>query len=94
MNQPSLFEYQPNDYEGDAASVVAILNHKPTQKELVLAYVAEYGHILPAKMGGVVWSGHMFGSETTKRCRELRAEGKLWSEPQGKFEVFFAGDKR
>jgi len=31
----------------------------------------------------------MFGSESSKRCRELRDEEKLVSEPDGKFERFF-----
>jgi hypothetical protein len=30
----------------------------------------------------------MFGSETSKRCRELRAIGSLKSHGEGKFEVF------
>jgi len=94
MMQANLFEYRPNDYEGAQEFVVAQLNDKPTQKELILAYVEEYGHIIPAKMGGQLYHGHMFGSETSKRCRELRAEGKLFSEPHGKFEMFFVGDTR
>jgi len=60
-----------------------------TQKELVMAYVYEFGSILPAKIGGEVYKDHMFGSETSKRCRELRKEGKLTSKQAGKFEIFY-----
>ena len=60
-----------------------------TQKELVLEYIKEYGSILPAHMSGKTYQGIMFGSETSKRCRELRMEGVLRSDPDGKFERFF-----
>lgn len=50
-------------------------------------------------MGGVVFMGHMFGSETTKRCRELRngtlKAGKyaykkiLGDTGEGKFVKFY-----
>jgi len=43
-----------------------------TQHELVIEYIKEFGKILPAKMGGRIYKGIMFGSETSKRCRELR----------------------
>lgn len=59
-----------------------------TQKELVLEYVREHGEILPAKISGLVYKGYMFGSETSKRCRELRSAGKLVSHGEGKFTVF------
>jgi len=64
-------------------------NMNPTQKELILAYVDMNGSILPAKMAGQLFGGIMFGSETSKRCRELRKEGKLLSESYGKFEKFY-----
>jgi hypothetical protein len=60
-----------------------------TQPELVLAWISEHGAILPAKMGKVVYKGIMFGSETSKRCRELRKRGILESKREGKFERFF-----
>ncbi len=60
-----------------------------TQHELVLAWVAKEGYIVPAKMGGRMFKGEMFGSETTKRCRELRKQGKLLSRREGRFEVFY-----
>ena len=60
-----------------------------TQKQLVMAWVEEHGSITPAKMAGTIYNDTMFGSETSKRCRELRSEGKLTSETQGKFEVFY-----
>ena len=62
---------------------------KLTQKELILEWIKNYGSILPAKMAGRIYLDQMFGSETSKRCRELRAEGKLASEPDGKFERFY-----
>ena len=43
-----------------------------TQHELIIEYVKEFGFIKPAIMGGVIYKGIMLGSETTKRCRELR----------------------
>lgn len=60
-----------------------------TQKQLILEYLEEHDSILPAKIGGTVYKGVMFGSETSKRCRELRKSGKLWSLPDGKFERFY-----
>jgi hypothetical protein len=59
-----------------------------TQKELIIHYVEANGSITPAKMGGKLYLGQMFGSETSKRCRELRKAGKLISHGEGKFEVF------
>jgi hypothetical protein len=59
-----------------------------TQKELILAYVRENESIIPAKMTGRVWQGQMFGSEVSRRCRDLRKEGKLESHALGKFEMF------
>lgn len=61
-----------------------------TQKQLIKEYIKEFGSILPAKLSGVVYKGVMFGSETSKRCRELRQAGELRGEPDGKFERFFA----
>ena len=53
-----------------------------------MEWVREHGSILPAKMAGVIYKGIMFGSETSKRCRELRANGLLKSHGEGRFEVF------
>ena len=61
---------------------------KLTQKQLILEWVKENGSILPAKMSGRIYKDQMFGSESSKRCRELRMEGKLMSEPDGRFERF------
>lgn len=63
-----------------------------TQKQLVLTYIREFGSIIPAKIYGEVYLGVMFGSETSKRCRELRADGILQSEPSGKFERFYLSE--
>ncbi len=63
-----------------------------TQQELLLDYIDHYGYIVPAKMGGKEYNGGYFGSETSKRARELRADGILDSRPHPnspKFEVFF-----
>ena len=40
-------------------------------------------------MAGYLYQGKMFGSETSRRCRELRDEGVLKSDPSGKFEIFY-----
>lgn len=59
-----------------------------TQHELVLEWVKEHGFIDPAHKGGVIYKGVMFGSETTKRCRELRKKGVLDDFKDGKFVCF------
>lgn len=54
-----------------------------------MKYVGKFGSILPAKMSGrIIWR-NMFGSETSRRCRELRAEGLLRSEGEKRFERFY-----
>lgn len=65
-----------------------------TQKQLIKEYLNEFGSILPAKIAGVVYKGTMFGSETSKRCREMRASGELRSEGDGKFERFYLLGKK
>jgi hypothetical protein len=60
-----------------------------TQKELITRYIMENDSILPAKMSGKVFMGKMFGSEVSRRCREIRAEGKLISKREKRFERFF-----
>ena len=60
-----------------------------TQKNLIEEYLEEFGSILPAKMAGKIYCGMMFGSETSKRCREMRADKMLKSEGEGKFERFY-----
>lgn len=69
-----------------------------TQKELIIAWLENTlqsgGEITPAKMGGSVWNGHMFGSETSKRCREMRKLGLLTSQKRGKFEVYKLAPRR
>lgn len=64
-----------------------------TQKQLVLTYVSEFGSIIPAKISGFVYKGMMFGSETSKRCRELRAAGLLQSRAIGKFEEYYLQER-
>lgn len=60
-----------------------------TQKQLILDYIDTFGEITPAKMGGHLWEDGFFGSETSKRCREMRTAGILESRSEGKFEVFY-----
>ncbi len=62
--------------------------NKLKQKELVMAWVKEYGEITPAKLGGKIYRGEMFGSEVSRVCRKLRAEGKLKSVKNGRFTRF------
>lgn len=64
-----------------------------TQHTLILEWIKEHGSILPAKMSGKTYLGTMFGSETSKRCRELRLKGQLISKKDGKFERYWAVDK-
>lgn len=60
-----------------------------TQKQLITEYLKINGSILPAKMAGYVFKGQMLGSETSKRCREMRTAGILKSAAEGKFERFW-----
>lgn len=64
-----------------------------TQHKLVIEYVIKYGSILPAKMGGKIFMKTMFGSETTKRCRELYKRELLDRDWDGKFKRFFPTKK-
>jgi hypothetical protein len=68
-----------------------------TQHQLIIEYLKQNRQIIPAKMAGKIFMGMMFGSETSKRCRELRNH-KLRSVQQypvlessklSKFEVFW-----
>lgn len=65
-----------------------------TQKELIMKFVKEYGSIIPAKLGGYFYKNQLFGSETPKRCRELRKDRKLESVNDGKFTKFFLPNKQ
>lgn len=66
-----------------------------TQPELIIEYINQNGSITPAKLNDKdrrvfidsVEYGWL-GSQTDKRCRELRAKGVLFSEKDGKYEVF------
>lgn len=60
-----------------------------TQHDLIIEYCNFYGEIVPAKVAGKPFNDGFFGSETPKRCRELRQSGKLRSRKAGKFEVFY-----
>lgn len=63
------------------------------QQQMVMEYVKEWGRIVPAKMGGRTYQGRMWGSETSKRCRELRAMNLLEGQRVGRFEVFFPKER-
>ena len=63
-----------------------------TQETQILDYLSDHNSITPAKMGGKIYNNKMFGSETSRACRKLRAEGKLISRREGKFEVFYLKD--
>jgi len=68
-----------------------------TQKELIKLYINLHGSIVPARMGGKHFAGNFFGSETSKRCREMRRAGILTSCPwkeNPKFEEFFYPSKQ
>jgi hypothetical protein len=63
-----------------------------TQKELILEFIKEHGSIIPAKEHGITYKDGFLGSETSKRCREMRQVGLLESEPwkeNTKFEIFY-----
>ena len=62
---------------------------KMTQHNLIKEYILEHGSILPAKLTGHIYKETMFGSEISKRCRELRKKGILTSVKDGKFERFY-----
>lgn len=63
-----------------------------TQHQLILEFIKQKGSILPAKMQGYIFMGHMMGSELPRRCRELRKQGKLRSQKEGRFERFFLAE--
>jgi len=60
-----------------------------TQREMVLDYLFMNPYMIPAKMSGSFYNGQIWGSEVSRVCRTLRAEGKLRSERCGKFEKFY-----
>lgn len=55
------------------------------QQNLVYEYIKEFGKISPAHKGGLMYRGKMFGSETTKRCRELEELGLVVGFRNGRF---------
>lgn len=60
-----------------------------TEGDAIMNYVRQYGAITPARMHAKVYNGHFFGSEVTRQCRYLRAQGQLASRRVGKFTEFF-----
>jgi len=65
-----------------------------TQKQLILEYIKEFGKITPAKMSGKIYKGVMLGSESTKRCREMRKAGILYGIKGIKFTTFYLKGQR
>lgn len=68
------------------------MEEKLSQKALCIRWIEEHGYILPAKMAGKIYYDTMFGSESSKRCRELRDKFILDSAPfpdNPKFEMFY-----
>jgi hypothetical protein len=63
-----------------------------TQKELVVEYLKENGTITPARMSGKIYKSTMFGSEVSRICRFLRADGILDSVREKRFEKFFLAE--
>ena len=60
-----------------------------TQHRVILKYVKKNGSILPAKMSGRIYLKTMFGSEVSRRCRELRAKRLLKSVREDRFIRFY-----
>lgn len=71
------------------------MEERITQKQLILNWIDEHEYIIPAKMCGLIYNGIMFGSDSPKRCREMRQSGILESAPDEnpKFERFFRKQK-
>ena len=64
-----------------------------TQSQLLIEYILEYGSATPAKLTGTEYKDGFFGSEISRRARDLRKAGRLTSVPDGKFERFFLVDQ-
>jgi hypothetical protein len=62
---------------------------KLTQRELVYQYILLHGSFTPAKERHATMNGKLLGDSADRRCRELRAEGRVSSEGEGRFERFF-----
>ena len=60
-----------------------------TQTSLLINYLKTHKTIMPAKMAGSIFMKTMFGSETGRRARQLRAKGILNSFRDGRFQVYF-----
>ena len=64
-----------------------------TQSQLLIEYILEYGSAIPAKLTGTPYKDGFFGSEISRRVRDLRKAGRLTSVKEGKFEKFFLVDQ-
>ncbi len=60
-----------------------------SQQALIMDYLKRHKTIVPAKMSGSIYRGVMFGSEISRRCRELFKAKKLNKIREGRFMVFF-----
>ena len=50
---------------------------KKTQYDLIFKWFKKHKSITPAKVGGTTYYSGFFGSEISRRCRELRSIGIL-----------------
>ena len=66
-----------------------------TQTELALQIMRRRGRLIPAKLVGSTYGKHFIGSEFSRRCRQLRAEGMFFSPPEREdnFAVFLPTKK-
>jgi hypothetical protein len=62
---------------------------KLTQRELVYQYILLHGSFTPAKERHATMHGRLLGDSADRRCRELRSEGRVQSEGEGRFERFY-----
>jgi hypothetical protein len=65
-----------------------------SQHGLIIEYLKKYKTITPALMSGNFYKNTIFGSEISRRARELRSKGILNSIRDGRFEVFFLKDRK
>lgn len=71
-----------------------VRNQSMTNHEMIIKYIKEFGSLTPAKMIGKFYENKIWPAELSKRCRELRSQKRLYSERDGKFEVFYLNEER
>ena len=65
-----------------------------SQRQLLLEIIKQNKEVIPAKLCGNFYLGQIFGSDITRRARELREKGILDSREEGQFTVFFIKEKQ